>query len=408
MLIFITFFTLLTLSAFFSGSEAAFLNLKKSDRNKNNNLNSIISNQKYLLIGLLSGNTIINITIAFFGASLIHYLTDIFDMSNMMISFIEIAFLSLFLLIFGEIIPKVFAMRNSLKFAQNVALILKVILFILKPIILLINKITIIIETIFSVKDEKIFDSEEELKILTELGEQEGTLEEEESEMIQSIIDFNDKYTGEILTPRVDIVGIEASSKLDDVMDLISKEQFSKIPIFVDNIDNIKGIIHAKDVTPYLTGSRPNINLLSIARTPYFVPETKPIDELLKDFKNKKTNIAIVVDEWGGTEGLITLEDIVEEVLGEIRDPFDNEKNLINKIKMNSYMVDAKISIYDLQEAIDIQFPDGRDYDTLCGFILDQVKDIPKKNDIIKFNNITFCVKTISNNRIGKINIIKS
>ena len=408
MLIFITFFTLLTLSAFFSGSEAAFLNLKKSDRNKNNNLNSIISNQKYLLIGLLSGNTIINITIAFFGASLIHYLTDIFDMSNMMISFIEIAFLSLFLLIFGEIIPKVFAMRNSLKFAQHVALILKVILFILKPIILLINKITIIIETIFSVKDEKIFDSEEELKILTELGEQEGTLEEEESEMIQSIIDFNDKYTGEILTPRVDIIGIEASSKLDNVMDLISKEQFSKIPIFVDSIDNIKGIIHAKDVTPYLTGSRPNINLLSIARTPYFVPETKPIDELLKDFKNKKTNIAIVVDEWGGTEGLITLEDIVEEVLGEIRDPFDNEKNLINKIKMNSYMVDAKISIYDLQEAIDIQFPDGRDYDTLGGFILDQVKDIPKKNDIIKFNNIIFCVKTISNNRIGKINIIKS
>jgi len=408
MLIFITFFALLTLSAFFSGSEAAFLNLKKSDRNKNNNLNSIISNQKYLLIGLLSGNTIINITIAFFGASLIHYLTDIFDMSNMMISFIEIAFLSLFLLIFGEIIPKVFAMRNSLKFAQHVALILKVILFILKPIILLINKITIIIETIFSVKDEKIFDSEEELKILTELGEQEGTLEEEESEMIQSIIDFNDKYTGEILTPRVDIIGIEASSKLDNVMDLISKEQFSKIPIFVDSIDNIKGIIHAKDVTPYLTGSRPNINLLSIARTPYFVPETKPIDELLKDFKNKKTNIAIVVDEWGGTEGLITLEDIVEEVLGEIRDPFDNEKNLINKIKMNSYMVDAKISIYDLQEAIDIQFPDGRDYDTLGGFILDQVKDIPKKNDIIKFNNITFCVKTISNNRIGKINIIKS
>ena len=245
MLIFITFFTLLTLSAFFSGSETAFLNLKKSDRNKNKNLASIISNQKYLLIGLLSGNTIVNITIAFFGASLIHYLTDIFDMSNMMISFIEIAFLSLFLLIFGEIIPKVFAMRNSLKFAKNVSLILKVMLFILKPIILLINKITIIIETIFSVKDEKIFDSEEELKILTELGEQEGTLEEEESEMIQSIIDFNDKYTGEILTPRVDIFGIEASSKLDDVMDLISKEQFSKIPIFVDSIDNIKDTFFA-------------------------------------------------------------------------------------------------------------------------------------------------------------------
>ena len=226
--------------------------------------------------------------------------------------------------------------------------------------------------------------------------------------MIQSIMNFNDKFAGEILTPRVDIVGIESSSSLDDVMDLISKEQFSKIPVYVDNIDNIKGIIHAKDVTPYLSGSRPNINLLSISRQPFFSPENKPIDELLNDFKTKKTNIAIIVDEWGGTEGLITLEDVVEEVLGEIRDPFDNEKNLINKIQVGKYIVDAKISIYDLEEAIEIYFPNERDYDTLGGFILNQLQSIPKTDDKIQYNSNTFIVKTVNNNRIGKVEITKS
>ena len=190
-------------------------------------------------------------------------------------------------------------------------------------------------------------------------------------------------------------------------MDLISTKQFSKIPVYVDNIDNIKGIIHAKDVTPYLIGSRPNINLLSISKQPFFVPENKPIDELLNDFKSKKTNIAVVVDEWGGTEGLITLEDIVEEVLGEIRDPFDNEQNLINKLNTGSYIVDAKISIYDLEEAINIKFPDNRDYDTLGGFILNYFQDIPQEKDEFSYNGIIFCVKSINDNRIGKINIIK-
>jgi len=213
---------------------------------------------------------------------------------------------------------------------------------------------------------------------------------------------------GEILIPRVDIIGIESSGSLDQAMDLISKEQFSKIPIYVENMDNITGILHAKDLVPYLTGSRPNISLSSIARAPFFVPENKPIDELLNDFKNKKTSIAIIVDEWGGTEGLITLEDIVEEVLGEIRDPFDNEQNLINKISTGTYMVDAKISIYDLQEAIDISFPDVRDYDTLGGFILNQLQDIPQKNDRVTFNTNIFTVMTIHKNRIGQIKVVRN
>jgi len=398
---------LFCLSAFFSGSEIAFLNIKKSDKKVPSYILDIINQPKRLLIGLLSGNTIVNISIAFIGAYFIHDIAHLYNLSSAFVSFIEIIFLSLLLLIFGEIIPKVIAIRNSLKFAESVYLPLRFMFFILSPIIFLLHKFSVFFEQVLSVKDEKIFDSEEELKILTELGEEQGTLEEEESEMIQSIINFNDKYAGEILTPRVDIIGIEASSTLDEVMDLISKEQFSKIPVYTDTIDKIKGILHVKDVTPYLIGSRPNINLLSISRPPFFAPENKPIDELLNDFKIKKTNIAVIVDEWGGTEGIITLEDVVEEVLGEIRDPFDNEQNLINKIQKNTYMVDAKISIYDLEEALNIQFPNDRDYDTLGGFILNELQSIPKKNDIIKFKNNIFSVQTVTNNRIGTIKVIK-
>lgn len=406
--IILLFVCLLLLSAFFSSSETAFLNLKYDNKKIPNEIRQFASKPKRLLIGLLSGNTVINICIAFLGAYFIHYFTKDFTLSPALLLFFDIILLSLLLLIFGEVVPKVFAMRNSVKVASFAYIPLKFIFIILKPIIFLFDKITTIFNTLIGVKDEKIFDSEEELKILAELSEEEGTLEEEESEMIQSIIDFNDKVAGEILVPRVDIIGIESSSNLDQVMDLISKEQFSKIPIFEKNMDNIIGILHAKDLVPYLTGSRPNINLLSIARAPFFVPENKPIDELLNDFKNKKTSIAIVVDEWGGTEGLITLEDIVEEVLGEIRDPYDNEKNLINKISEGIYMVDAKISIYDLEEAIDIIFPDDRDYDTLGGFILNQLQDIPKTKDEVKFNSNIFTVISINKNRIGQIKVIKN
>ena len=404
------FILFICLSAFFSGSEAAFLNLKKNNKKIPSEILAFSQQTKRLLIGLLFGNTIVNISIAFLGAYFIHGIEQSSTNSTSIafLRFIEIISVSLLLLIFGEVIPKVFAIRNSLKFAQAVYLPLKFIFILLKPIIFIFDKIVELFQGILSIKNEKIFDSEEELKILTELGEEQGTLEEEESEMIQSIIEFNDKEAGEILTPRVDIIGIEASSTLDDVMDLIAREQFSKIPVFIDSIDNIKGILHIKDVVPYLIGSRPQINLLSISKPPFFVPEKKQIDELLDTLQQKKITMAIVVDEWGGTEGLITLEDIVEEVLGEIRDPFDNEENLINKNSAGDYMIDAKISIYDLEEAIDIIFPSDRDYDTLGGFILDQLQDIPKNEDKVEFNNVIFHVKSMNNNRVGLINVIKN
>jgi len=223
--------------------------------------------------------------------------------------------------------------------------------------------------------------------------------------MIQSVFEFKNKLIKEILTPRVDVVALSATDNLDAAMDLIMNKKYSKIPVYKDSIDNIKGILYAKDIIPYLIGSRPEINILKLSREPYFVPETKPIDELLEEFKVKKTNIAIVVDEWGGTSGIITLEDVVEEVMGELSDPFDEEEYEIIKKKDGTIIVDGSIKIYDLQENFEIDFPQEREYDTLAGFILDLVGDIPQKGRVVNFQNYHFKVINIKSNRIDKIEI---
>jgi CBS domain containing-hemolysin-like protein len=402
----VIFIFLLILSAFFSGTETAYFHIRKHRKDTPDNIKYILDYPQRLLVSLLTGNTIVNVAIASLAAYITANIAHKYGWSSSIPILIEVFIVSFVVLIFGEILPKMAAIRQTNKFAETVYRPLKILMSILYPIAQAFNTVTSFIIKILPVKQEKIFDSEEELKILAELGEEEGTLQEEESDMIQSIFDFTEKTVGEIITPRVDIVALNSSDSLDTAMDIISKRQFSKIPIYKESIDNIKGILYAKDIIPYLIGSRPNVNLLTLAREPFFVPETKPIDELMEEFKSRKTSIAIVVDEWGGTEGLVTLEDVVEEVMGEIRDPYDKEESDILTQPDGSYIVDGSITIYDLQEEIDIEFPEERDYDTLAGFILDTLTDIPQPGEHIEYNKIVFTVQTVENNRIGKVKIV--
>ena len=259
------------------------------------------------------------------------------------------------------------------------------------------------------IKKEKVFDTEEELRIVTELGQEEGTIKEEESDMIQSVLEFDNKTVREIMTPRVDITSISSDSSIDDLMDLIKEKKYSKIPLYDENIDKIKGVVYAKDLLPYLIGSRPkNRRISDFCKEPLFVPENKPIDDMLDEFKIKKTQIAVVVDEWGGTAGLITVEDIVEEVLGEIRDPYDMEKDLIIKHDSDNYILDAKIGIYDVEEELGVEFPEDRDYDTLGGYIFFKLEKIPEKGEIVKFENWVFKVMELSENRIKTVQVKKN
>ncbi len=402
--ILISFIFLIMLSAFFSGTETAYFNIKTHRDDVPSKLKDLLDNPRRLLVSILTGNTIVNVGIGSLAAIITYRISP--DNQNLML--LQVIVVSIVLIIFGEILPKTIAMRSSSQFANIVYYPLRVFMILLHPITLILNGINKFVLKLIP-KEEKSFDTEEELEILAELGEEKGSLEEEESDMIRSIIKFDDKTVREVMTPRVDILSLPSDASIDDAMDLIAKKQFSKIPLYRENIDEITGIVYAKDLVPYLIGSRPNVKLQSISRNVYFVPEQKPIDDLLNDFKEKKISLAIVVDEWGGTSGMVTLEDIVEEVMGEIRDPYDLEKSPVSQINNENFIVDGKISIYDLEEEIEgMSFPEDRDYDTLGGLILDNLEDIPKQGESVVHDEWMIKVLDLDGNRITKVQITKT
>ena len=392
---------LLFLSAFFSGSETAFFNLR-TYRDIPEKIDAMLQNSRKLLVTILLGNTLVNVAIG----SIMAHITYSYTQDNTFL-LIEVIVVSLVIIIFGELLPKTIAIRMSEKIALLVYLPIKIIMKVLTPLTWLFHQISELVIKILPIQVEKVFDSDEELEMLAEVGEEEGTLDEEESDMLRSIIKFDDKTVKEIMTPRVDMVALPTSSSIDDLMDCVAEKYYSKIPIFKSNIDDIKGVVYAKDLAPYLIGSRPHIDMVSISRQAYFVPESKPIDDLLNEFRKMRMSIAIVVDEWGGTSGMITLEDIVEEVIGEIRDPYDIEIEPIVKLKDNNYIIDGKIAIYDLEDEFDIKFPEEREYDTLAGFILDELEDIPKAGESVSFGDMRFIVREVDGNRILKVEMVK-
>ena len=408
MIIFI-FIILFFISAFLSASETSFFNLRKHEK-VNKEVKKLLSKPRELLTFILIGNTLANIAIGSIAASYtINVLSKKIDyINNENLLFIEVIVITLLILIFGEIIPKTFAVNRSIYFSNLMSMPIIILLKVFKPFFLIFYKISDLIIRVNPFSKEKTFDSEEELIMLTELVEEQGTIQETESNMIQSVFQFDDKLVKEILTPRVDIIAINSTSSLDDAMDLITNQKVSKIPVYKESIDNILGILYAKDIIPYLMGSRPKINLVNLSRDPLFIPETKPIDDLLEDFKNKKKNIAIAVDEWGGTSGLVTLEDVIEEIVGEVSDPYDKEEYSFRKISNQHYIVEGAIKIYDLEENLNIKFPDIREYDTLAGYILHSLGDIPKIRQQVDFRNYSFKVVELTKNRIDKVEIRKN
>jgi len=398
---------LLVLSGFFSGSETAIFNLKSHRNQIPDSLSRMMKNPRKLLVSLLTGNTLVNVLMAALAAMLVTDLAMDHALPHYVLILIEVIIVTIAVLIFGEIIPKIIAIRRSEDFVRVISRPLRFFIFILYPLAFVLYEIIHFFIRIMPVEKEKIFDSDEELKILTQVGEEQGTLQSEESDMIQSIYEFHGKSVHEVMTPRVDMVALSSKSSMQDVIDLIRDKQFSKIPVYKDNIDDIRGILFAKDLIPFLSGSHPNVHLTALARQSYFVPESKELDELLDNFRQKKTSVAIVVDEWGGTSGLITLEDVVEEVIGELIDPFDKEDIQMDKQDDGSYIVGARVGIYDLEEEMEIKFPEERDYDTVGGFIIEELRDFPKIGDSVSFNDMVFSVTHLKGTNIDTIHIVK-
>lgn len=403
------FLLLLLMSAFFSGAEAAFFSIKKSSLVQDNTADSILkmlSEPRKLLITILTGNTIINVIIASFAAIITVDVASRLGANIPIILTVETIILSLVIILVSEITPKILAIRNSELFAKRVSTPIRLISFILYPIAALLYNLTHLL-TKFIPKKEELFDSEAELITLAEVGVEKGSLNHDEMEMIQSVFDFGETAVREIMVPRTDIISFELEDSLDEVIKTIQEYRFSKFPVYEETLDKIKGILYAKDVLPFLNGRPFEGDILSICRETYFVPESKRIDDLLKDFQQRRENIAIVVDEYGGTAGMVTVEDIVEEVVGEIRDEFDRETPLIVPTKKGKWIVDAKISINDLEDKLPIPFPEDREYDSLGGFLLEQFGEIPDVGAEITYFTFRFRIRKVIGNRIIKVIITK-
>jgi len=241
--------------------------------------------------------------------------------------------------------------------------------------------------------------------ICEEMGAETAELKEDEKKMIYSILEFGETLVKEIMVPRIDMTCVEANTPLEKIKELVRRVGYSRIPLYKDNIDNIIGVLHMKDL--FLEENKESLNLSSIARKPYFIPETKKIAELLREMKKEKTHIAIVMDEYGGTAGLITMEDILEEIVGEIRDEYDvGEEDLIKKLDEETYRVSANLSLADLNETLRTDLPEKK-FETVGGYIYDLVGSVPEEGKILESSGLKFLVEKVVGQRIKTVKITK-
>ena len=403
------------LSAFFSGTETALfslnkLQLKKIQKEEENNwrvklIIRLLDDPQRTLISILIGNIFVNIA----ASSLATYLA-IKLFGNIGIG-IASGIMIFIILVFGEIIPKSLAVANAEKISKKVARPIEIISIGLFP---LIKFFKIIISALYyfsrmkKTKEKKEI-TEEDLITLIDMGKDEGVIKEEEKKMIRNIFEFGDTMVKEVMIPRVDMACIPSDTKLGSILKLIKKMGHSRIPVFEETIDNIIGILYAKDllgIYEQWDTSKEKFDLKGIIREAYFVPENKKIDELLDIFRKDRIQIAIAIDEYGGTVGLITMEDVVEEVVGEIIDEYDKEIKLYEMIEDNTVIADAIISIDKINEILNITIPEN-DFETLGGFIFDLLGRVPKKDEKIRYQNCHMIIEKVVKNRIRRVKIVK-
>ncbi|MDR3668024.1 MAG: hemolysin family protein [Ignavibacteriaceae bacterium] len=406
---------LFVLSAFFSGSEVALFSLdkKKLQNTFESNLlikrylQNLLDFPRRLLVTILLGNTIINVAASIIAVSLaIDYSHNSGLPRNIALS-IEIISLTFCILIFGELIPKIWAANNPVTFAKVISIPLYWLNVILYPIAEILTETVRATIGLFKLDKRKSAILSEEITELANLGHERGTIIEEEHGLINSIVNFRSVAVYEVMTPRVDIISVSTETNFNELLDLINNTGHSRIPLYHNDLDEIVGIIFSKDLLPFIKNvkSRDSFSLIKIARKAMFIPRTKLISSLMHEFQEKKMHLAIVVDEYGGTAGLITLEDIIEEILGEIRDEYDKEENPITKLGDNSYIVLGKLSIDELTELLNITFDENKNYETIGGMIFNHAGQIPKEGYSFQLKNYKFTVKEIQNKRIKKVQI---
>lgn len=405
---------LLGVSGFASGSEIAFFSLSPSDvmsldveRNpKDANIAMLREDSERTLATILITNNFVNVTIImlcnYVFAHLIHFGPKAYWLQFLCITIL----LTFLLLLFGEIMPKIFSRQNPLKFCRttvNGILFLRKLFWPLESVLL---HTGILAEKVVGKESHTL--SVDDLEQALELTNKEDLKDEEK--ILQGIIRFGDETVKEIMTSRQDIVDLDIKSSFNDVLDCIRENNYSRIPVYQDNTDNIRGVLYIKDLLPHLSKSS-NFKWQSLIRPVYFVPETKKIDDLLRDFQENKIHIAIVVDEFGGTSGLVTLEDVLEEIVGEINDEYDDEvERLYTKLNYNTYIFEGKTLLSDLCRILNISDEEFSEVegsaDTLAGLLLELKGDFPSVHEIINYSRYQFEILAIEERRISRVKLV--
>jgi len=405
---------LVFLSAYFSSMETAFvsissLKLKQLLEEKVKNadiLEKLKQKRQKLLITILICNNLVNIAASSFAT-----LITIKTLGNIYVS-ITTGILTLIILIFGEITPKTKASIKHTEMALKNAKILNFLVTLLTPLVIILEEASSFILKFHKIsykkhKEEEI--TEETLKTIIKISEKEGSINATEKNMIHKIFEFDDTITKNIMTPRTDIFAIDLNDDTHENINRIIQSGFSRIPVYNKKIDKIVGILYAKDLLNVLkkNGQATKFDIKQILRKPYFIPENKKIDSLFNQFKLKKTHIALVVDEYGGISGLITIEDLVEEIVGDIYDETDEIENNIKKINKKEFLVNGKSTVYDLNEELNLELNEDEDYETISGFILNKLGRIPQIHEEIPFKKITLRIEKVKDHRIELIRIKK-
>ncbi|WP_419726343.1 HlyC/CorC family transporter [Terrisporobacter petrolearius] len=400
---------LLIASGFFSASETALMSLSRikirhmeEDGIRGAKLvGSLIENSNRLLTSILIGNNIVNIAATSISTSL--FIT-IWGSQGVAAA---TALMTVLVLVFGEITPKTISASTPEKVALMVAKPIKFFMIILKPVVAIFNVITKIIFKLLGVDDHGVrpFITEEELKTMVNVSHEEGLLEMEEREIINNVFEFGDMQAKEAMVQRLDIVAIDAEDSYEEIIELFKTEKLSRMPVYEETIDDIIGILNIKDVIFLKDEEIDNFDIKQYIRDPFFTYEFKKITQLLEEMKKDKSQMAIVVDEYGGTAGLITIEDLVEVIVGDIEDEFDEDEDEIEVISSNEFLVEGSTKISDVNEVLNINL-ESEEFDSIGGYIIGYIKHIPEENEVIEVDRVKFNIESVDKNRIMKIRIM--
>jgi len=405
--------SLIILSALISGSEVAYFSISRSDQEKLKDENSskserilkLLDSPKTLLATILIANNFINVAIVAVSTFVMKWwlVSEMSDLASFLIQVVSVTFL---ILLFGEVMPKVYATKHNISLAKFMAPSLLIIKVLVSPISrLLVASSSVIDKRIRKRTDSISVDHlQYALNITNDVGDNEG-----EKKILEGIIKFGNTDAKQIMTPRVDVIAFDVDTSYDELKKLIIKSKHSRIPVFKDSFDEIVGVLYVKDLLPFINET--DFSWKSIIREPKFIPENKKLDDLLTEFQSKKRHIAIVVDEYGGSSGIVTLEDVLEEIVGDITDEFDVEDLLFSKVDESTFIFEGKTPLMDMYRVLDIKGDlfekEKGESDTIAGFCIEQAGKILLKNEKVVFEGYTFTIEAADKRRIKQVKISK-